>query len=96
MSYAAEEGALGIVKLLLDYEDVDPNSPDGDCRTPLSFAAEQGAQSVVKLLLKRVEIEPDSPDNDGRTPLSFAAEGGGAGYSEATPEPLGCRSRSFG
>jgi len=65
-----------VVKLLLEWRDVDPNSPDRNGRTPLSFAAECGLGDLVKLFLQRGDISPDSADRDGRTPLSFAAEEG--------------------
>jgi len=68
-----------MVRILLERGDVDPNSPDGYGRTPLSFIAEAGLEGLVKLFLQRADINPDSPDGNGRTPLSFAAEAGHEG-----------------
>ena len=71
-----------VIKLLLKRRDVNPNSPDGNGRTPLSFATKQPwnpryeNKSVMELLLERGEIDPNFPDSNGRTPLSFAAESG--------------------
>ena len=73
-----------IIKLLLKRRDVNPNSPDGNGRTPLSFATNEpwspnysgGNKSVLELLLERGEIDPNFPDSNGRAPLSFAAESG--------------------
>ena len=62
------------MKLLLEREDVNPNTPNSNGRTPLSFAAERGLEGLVKLLLEREDVDPDSPNTNGRTPLSFAAE----------------------
>ena len=76
LALAAENGEVGVVKLLLARNDVDANRRDKWGRTPLSLAAEQGHEEVVKLLLARKDIEADATDNYGRTPLSFAAEKG--------------------
>ena len=73
-----------VIKLLLKRRDVNPNSPDGNGRTPLSFATNEpwtphysrGNKSVLELLLERGEIDPNFADSNGRTPLSFAAESG--------------------
>ena len=60
------------MKLLLAREDVDPNLPDKNGRTPLSFAAEDGYEKIVKKLLERKDIDSDLPDRNGLTPLSYA------------------------
>ena len=75
LSWAAEEGHEGIVKLLLERKDVNPNIPDTwRGQTPLSHAAANGHEGTVKLLLGRKDVNPDIPDTwDGRTPLSKAA-----------------------
>ena len=72
-------GYEGVVKILLEREEVNPDKPDSDGRTPLSFAAEDGHEGVVKILLGRGEVNPDGPDNEGRRPLSFAAKYGREG-----------------
>lgn len=43
----------GVVKLLLEREDVNPDSLDEVGRTPLSYAAGNGHEGVVELLLVR-------------------------------------------
>ena len=39
LSYAAEEGHEGVVKMLLEREEVGPGKPDNHGRTPLLHAA---------------------------------------------------------
>ena len=78
-SLAASGGHEGIVKLLLERKEVNPDSSDYYGRTPLWFAASGGHEGTVKLLLERKEVNPDSPDKDVRTPLSHAASGGHEG-----------------
>jgi len=81
LSWAAENGHEGIVKLLLERKDVNPDSTDMMYgQTPLSWAAEKGQEGIVKLLLGRKDVNPDAPDTMfGRTPLSWAAENGHGG-----------------
>ena len=82
LSYAAESGCEGIVRLLLKREDVDPSSLDGNLWTPLSYAAGSGHESVAKLFLERGDVNPNSSDKDHRTPLSYAAASGYEGIVE--------------
>ena len=81
LSWAAEKGHGGILKLLLEREDVNPDTPDTEYgRTPLSWAAEKGHEEVVKLLLERKDVNPNTPDTKyGQTPLSWAAVNGHEG-----------------
>jgi ankyrin repeat protein len=74
LSFAAQNGYLAIVKLLL-VRDVDPDSKDIYGGIPLSLAAVEEHEAIVQLLLAR-DVDPDSKDTDGRTPLSFAASNG--------------------
>jgi len=77
LSFAAQNGHEGIVRLLLGREDVNPDAPDKwDGRTPLSWAAGNGHEGIVKLLLGRKEVNPDSSSKYGGTPLSWAAGNG--------------------
>jgi len=79
LSWAAEEGHEGVVRLLLERDDVDVNSKDERDRTPLSWAAAEGQEGVVRLLLEREDVEADSKDVVGDTPLSDAAARGREG-----------------
>jgi len=45
------------VDLLLRREDVNPNRPDENGRTPLVYAAVNGHKEVVKLLQARISME---------------------------------------
>ena len=81
LSWAAENGHEGIVKLLLGRKDVDPDTPDTMYgQTPLSRAAERGHEGIVSLLLGRKDVNPDTPDTIScQTPLSWAAQKGHEG-----------------
>ncbi|KAJ7584530.1 hypothetical protein C8J56DRAFT_829768, partial [Mycena floridula] len=50
LAYAAQQGHSDIVKLLLQRDDVNPESCDVDGCTPLSYAAEEGSLDIVKFL----------------------------------------------
>ncbi|KAK3369418.1 ankyrin repeat-containing domain protein [Lasiosphaeria ovina] len=74
LSWAAENGHVEIVRLLLSTGRVNPDLPDWLNRTPLSWAAEQGHHL---LLLENGHIDVNSPErNSGFTPLSYAAKNG--------------------
>ena len=79
--WASIRGHDGVVKMLLEREDINPGQVDiKHCRTPLSWAAERGHVRVVEMLLERKEVSPDQEDAKyGRAPLSRAAEGGHEG-----------------
>jgi ankyrin repeat protein len=62
------------VRLLLNRDDIDPNSADIFGRTPLWWAARHGHKASVRLLLKRRDINPNGKDKWSGTPLSRAAE----------------------
>ena len=79
LSWAAREGHDGVVKVLLERKDVNPDQADTDGRTPLSWAAGNGQEGVAKMLLEREDANPNQADADGRTPLSWAAWGGHEG-----------------
>ncbi|KAK5988600.1 Receptor-interacting serine/threonine-protein kinase 4 [Cladobotryum mycophilum] len=85
LSYAAEKGYSGAVKLLLTGS-VDVNSVDKSNQSPLWFATRERHETVVELLLAQGEVNPDchytSTDGYGKitiTPLSLAAEYGFSG-----------------
>jgi len=81
LSLAAENGYEGVVELLLEREDVNPNTPDilyG--QTPLLWAARNGHEGIVRLLLRRGDVDPNIPGaKHDRTPLWWAAENGHEG-----------------
>ena len=78
LSFAAQNGHEGIVKLLLEREDVKPDTLDTIYgQTPILRAAGSGHEGIVKLLLGRKDVNPDTPDPiHGWTPLSQAASCG--------------------
>ena len=52
LSWAAESGHEGVVKLLLDRDDVDPNIPNLIGETAIELAVSRGHTGVVELLYK--------------------------------------------
>ena len=62
LSWAAENGHEGVVKLLLNTATVDLEDKYG--RTPLSYAAEKGHKAVVNLLLGTNRVNADLKEND--------------------------------
>ena len=64
------------MRLLLARDDISPDKPDNDGRTPLWGASSNGNEGVVRLLLARDDVNPDKQDNRGRTPLEIASERG--------------------
>jgi len=97
LSWAAEDGYEGIVKLLLKRKDTSPNTADiWHNRSPLWYAAAGGYEGVVKLLLGREDIHPDTADiKYGQTPLRCAAGGGNSKVAIGTRgyQPQYCRYR---
>jgi len=101
LAWAACKGHDGLVKMLLELKDVDPDKPDCSGKTPLSHASHNGHERVVKILLGREEVSPDKPDHRHRTPLSYAAENGHEGVVKillglevVNPDKLGDRGRT--
>ena len=81
LGWAARYGHLGVVKVLIERGDVNPNHklPDSDWG-PLFWAAKEGHENLVKILLERQDVSPSTITiDDGRTPLSGAAENGHEG-----------------
>ena len=66
----------GIVRLLIDRDDINPNSKDSRGITPLSIAVKCGHVAVSKLLLEREDVDANSKDYFGETPLFAAATKG--------------------
>ena len=75
-SWATKSGHEAVVKMLLERDDVNPNTTDSYGKTPLSIAARKGHERVVKMLLERVDINPNTVTNHGDTPLFIAADEG--------------------
>jgi len=79
LAWAARNGHEEVVKILVGWEEVNPDKPDWSGQTPLHVGAWYGHARVVKILLGRKEVSPDKPDFNGRTPLSLAAQRGHKG-----------------
>ena len=81
LTWATKRGQEEVVKVLLEREDVNPNTADTKYgRTPLWWAAKNGNEGLVKILLEREDVNPNRADAEyGQTPLSWAAENGDEG-----------------
>ncbi|OBT78240.1 hypothetical protein VF21_03031 [Pseudogymnoascus sp. 05NY08] len=73
LSWAATEGQVEIVKLLVERDDVEVDSKDLNGRTPLSWAARWGHEATTKLLVGLDGVDADTKDKTGKTPLSWAS-----------------------
>ena len=73
--WATRGGQDKVVSVLLEREDIDPNTAGiQDGRTPLTLAAESGHEGLVKMLLERQDTNPSTTDTKyGRAPLLWAA-----------------------
>jgi ankyrin repeat protein/nucleoside phosphorylase len=74
LSWAAQDGRAGIVKLLLQNRTI-CNEMDRGGRTPLSRAALSGHEAVARLLIDN-RADVNTRQEDGRTPLQCAASNG--------------------
>ena len=75
LSWAAEMGHEGVIKLLLEFNaDVDKADERDGGRTPLSWATEMGHEGVIRLLLESNADINKADEHDGRTPLFLAIE----------------------
>ncbi|KAF7164517.1 hypothetical protein CNMCM6106_001035 [Aspergillus hiratsukae] len=74
LSWAAQEGRISIVRLLLQMETT-VDDVDARGRTPLSRASENGHEVVAKLLIDK-GADVNVIDRNGRTPLSLASKNG--------------------
>ena len=81
LSWAAQRGNDGVVRMLLDREDANPSLAETYYgMAPLRGAARNGHEGVVKMLLERRDVDPDQADSPfGWTPLWCAAESGHEG-----------------
>ena len=77
--WAARNGHVGVVKILLGRGDLNPNEPGCYGQTPLWCASKNGHEGVVKILLERDDINPNEPDRYKETPLTCAARNGHEG-----------------
>jgi len=87
--WAARTGHGGVVKLLLERENVDSNLPDKYGRTPLVWSVVEGHEEVVKLLLELENVDPNRPNIYGNRPLTSAAIRGHEGVVKILLEQQG-------
>lgn len=76
LRYAAEKGHTAVVQLLLNGDQINLNTRNYKCKTPLIFAAEKGHTAVVQLLLNNGKVDVDAEDSNGKTALLYAKENG--------------------
>ena len=72
LSHAAGNGHDEVVKILLRWQEVNPDNPGKWGRTSLLYATQCRQERVVKILLGQEEVSPDKLDDEGGTPFSFA------------------------
>ena len=72
LHFAAEEGHVEAVKMLLQHTPVNLNQKDFCGRTPFFRAVDNGHLAVVEFLLGYEGIEPDAETNDAMTALQQA------------------------
>ncbi|KAK0439044.1 ankyrin repeat-containing domain protein, partial [Desarmillaria tabescens] len=75
---ATRKGRGDIVKIFLEREDDDPNTPGDNGFTALHTAALSGQYGVVEMLLKSGRMDVNRTDSKGRTALYLAAYLGNA------------------
>jgi ankyrin repeat protein len=76
LGWACTKGHEGIVKLLLDREDIKADQPGKDHETPLYKAARYGYEAIVRLLLARGDVNPGHRTPWGETAIFIAASSG--------------------
>ena len=87
--WAVERGHEGVVEVLLNREDVNPNQ-EGTGLTLLLLAVERGHEGIVKLLLEQECINPNQADTRyGQTPLLWAAACGHEGVTNMLLDRVG-------
>ena len=69
LSRVAQNGHVGVVKILLERNDINPSIPDKYDRMPLSLATQDGHGGVVWILLGRSNFDPNTADRYDLTPL---------------------------
>ncbi|KAJ7784218.1 ankyrin repeat-containing domain protein [Mycena metata] len=78
LSYAAENGHIEVVQLLLRIPNIQPDCaaqfPGCTGQTPLSYAAYRSHVAIVALLLGHTDVDPNTQDSSLRTPLSYTAD----------------------
>ena len=73
---ACMHGSMEVVMLLVNKQNMDPNTPaTGTGNTPLHLAAQGGYNDIVTFLLNQANIKFNSQNNHGLTALHFACNG---------------------
>lgn len=76
LHYAAFNGAIEVVKVLLENSDTKVDAFNGNGVTPLYYAASRGHLNVLKVLMEKDPGQFDVADYKGQTPLQKAVQGG--------------------
>ncbi|KAI9778250.1 MAG: hypothetical protein M1839_008274 [Geoglossum umbratile] len=72
----ASTSLMKVMRLLLERGDVEADSRDEYCWTPLLISARDGNMAAAQLLLECSEVDANSKTNNGLTPLWLAASNG--------------------
>ena len=73
LHWAAREGHVECVKMLLEHENIEVQSTAVKGQGPLSVATQFGRLDCVRILLEDLRIDVNAKDTYGNTPLSLAA-----------------------
>ena len=77
LSFSAQNGHEGVVRILLERNDVNPNTVGILFhQTPLARGAQDRREGVLKILLERNDVNLGTADEDGRTQLLLATHNG--------------------
>jgi len=74
ISQAAEKGHKGVIKLLLERGEVNPERADKSGKAALGWAVVRGHKGVVKVLLECGNFNLDREDKSTKTPLAWAVK----------------------
>ncbi|KAL4783349.1 hypothetical protein BJX76DRAFT_330123 [Aspergillus varians] len=87
-SRVTRSNAIGAVKLLLSYTDVEVDSRDNIGRSPLGYAAASGHYRAVELLLESGRVDVNNQDGQGLTALALVCASSPANQEETVRELL--------
>jgi len=86
LNRTVRNGYSGVVKKLLERDDVKPNNAAEDNPASLFQDSSREDELTVEMLLKRDDVNPNKPDNTAQTPLTSSAKSVNLGVLETLLE----------
>ena len=86
--WAAKRGHEGVVGILLEQSDANPDTADKNGHTSLLWATRKKYEGIVRMLLERNDLNPNTADEDGQTSLLWAAQNKYEGIVRILLEPV--------